>query len=152
MNLSFETILAYVKLPKVPLETQNLKQAIAKRAVKEKGNLPGTGLSVYGDVFHWLYQNGVRQIIEVTVDDLIATPHSDEIIETLSRFNIEILNWQKLDLCSETIVKAAPSVEELFLYSSGNNAVLRSWSCKHGLRELKKVGDQKSPIYLRKKN
>jgi hypothetical protein len=42
-------------------------------------------------------------------------------------------------MCSATIKRAAPNVRHVSLYASGNNAVLRSWSCKEGLAELKKV-------------
>ena len=73
------------------------------------------------------------------MEDDDETPHSDEAIEELSVFNIEEWDWRKIDLCSEVIYKAAKKAEKVFLYSSGNNAVLRSWSGIDGLKRLEQV-------------
>jgi len=145
LNLKFDTILAYVDLPKAAPTLVSSTRAVT--AVKLEGNArvassnsSGKGLDLYKCVFKWLWGNGVRRILEVRVYDLGETPHKDQVIEEMLRpFNVEKWNWKKLDICSETILRAAPDVEEIFLYSSGNNAVLRSWSCKHGLAQLKNV-------------
>ena len=101
---------------------------------------PRKGLDHFKIIFDWLWDNGVRRILKVRVHDDGDTSHSDEIIEnTLNRFQVEVWDWKKFDLCSETIFKAAPDVREISLYSSGNNAILRSWSCEDGLAKLKKV-------------
>ena len=66
-------------------------------------------------------------------------PHSDEAIElALGSFKVEIWEWQKFDICSETIASAAPDVEQAHLYWSGNNAVLWGWSEAETLKRMKK--------------
>ena len=74
------------------------------------------------------------------MDDNKDPSHSDQIIEeSLKGFDVEVLDWFKFDLCSETILEAAPDVKEVHLYSSGNNAVLQAWSGCDGLKKLTKV-------------
>jgi len=46
---------------------------------------------------------------------------------------------RKSDLCTETIITAAPDTREVSLYWSGNNAVLRGWSEPGGLNLLTKL-------------
>lgn len=154
-HLKFESILQYVKLPRLSVEPRLLEEEIDgpvetggseevdaseeiyRSLLKSK---PRKGLDDFKIIFDWLWKNGVRRILEVVVDDDRDIPHSDEIIEkALQKFHVEVWRWKKFDLCSETIFKAAPDVRKISLYSNGNNAVLRSWSCKDGLAKLKKV-------------
>lgn len=104
----------------------------------------------------WLRQKkGVKKIIKLTVDDR-REPHRDEDIEEAvggwddrqgknepSRsFDVEILDWRKLDLCPVTISRAAPNVRELHLQWSGSNSVLFGWSdtqCLPKLPLLRKI-------------
>ena len=94
--------------------------------------------------FDWLHKDmGVEKILKVIVDDM-EKPHGDEAIEeaiggtgTLKHsFDVEILEWRKVDLCPETIRRAAPNVTELHLEWSGSNSVLRGWSDPDGLPKL----------------
>ena len=90
--------------------------------------------------FDFLWRKGVRRIIKLIVDDTREPSHSDETIEkAIVRFEVELLDWRKTDLCNETIVKGAPHVEQVWLYWSGNNAVLRGWSEPEGLVRLAKL-------------
>jgi hypothetical protein len=99
------------------------------------------GLTDSKIVFNWLAKNGVKKIIRVIVLDDGDVAHSDEAIEEcLTPFKIEVWDWKKPDICSETIFQAAPGVRVVHLYCTGNNAVLRSWSGNEGLAKLKKVG------------
>ena len=84
-------------------------------------------------------KKGVRKIIELVVYDDQTPPHKDSVIASLGIFDIENFNWKKLDLCTETIFQAAPNANKIVLYSSGNNAVLRSWSAMDGLARFPKV-------------
>jgi len=99
------------------------------------------GLTDANIVFQWLWDNGVRRIFKVIVIDDGEIPHSDQAIEdALKPFKIEIWDWKKIDICSETIVRAAEDCARIvYLYSSGNNAVLRGWSSESGLVKLKLV-------------
>lgn len=90
-------------------------------------------------IFDLLRIRGVRKIIMVIVIDDGEIPHGDDVIEELERFDVEELDWRKGDLCSSVILKAAKNATKLFLYSSGNKAVLRSWSGSDGLNKLLKV-------------
>jgi hypothetical protein len=84
--------------------------------------------------FDWLWGKGVRRIIKVIVDDLGHPPHSDEAIEkALKPFDIEILDWRRLDLDSVTLETIGKSLREVHLQWSGRNTVLRSWSEVEGL-------------------
>ncbi|KAK6515991.1 hypothetical protein TWF281_004581 [Arthrobotrys megalospora] len=60
---------------------------------------------------------------------------------------IEIWDWRKFDICSDTIQQAAPGVRLLHLYSSANIAVLKGWACEDGLRALKKLQAIRVTIY-----
>ena len=95
----------------------------------------------YVKVFNWLRKRGgVRKVLEANIEDDETEPHCDEAIEiALQGLDVEILNWKKLDLCSDVLWNAARDVKELFLYSSANNDVLRSWSSMDGLGRLRKV-------------
>ena len=69
-----------------------------------------------------------------------ADCHSDEVIErALSPFEVIVWNWKRYDICSNTILTAAPNVQKLYLYSKGNSAVLLGWSGEDGLKKLKDV-------------
>ena len=48
-------------------------------------------------------------------------------------------DWRKPDLSVEVVAFAAPDVIELNLYWSGNQAILRAWSCPEGIPRLKKL-------------
>ncbi|RSL99034.1 hypothetical protein CEP52_010008 [Fusarium oligoseptatum] len=88
-------------------------------------------------IFQWLRHQGVTKILRVSVQDRQHKPHSDQSIRwSLKGMGVEILDWNKLDICPRTIRKAAPAVRDLTLYCSGNNAVLGSWMAPGGLAKL----------------
>lgn len=105
----------------------------------------------YVKVFNWLRKKGgVRKVLEANIEDDETEPHCDEAIEAaLKGLDVEILNWKKLDLCSDVLWNAARDVKELFLYSSANNDVLRSWSAEDGLGRLPKVIIRKPSLQLK---
>ena len=94
-------------------------------------------------LFEFLRKKKVRRIVRLIVADRDKIAHSDEAVEIALRgFEVEIWDWQKFDICTETIASAAPDVEEIHLYWSGNNAVLRGWSDEEvieRMKELKKI-------------
>jgi hypothetical protein len=162
-HLTFEDTLQYVALPKLRIEDPNRDNdhvflstlspsstSISDRQDKtNKDLLPDPtkppprdrfGLTDAKIIFQWLRDHGVRRIFKVIVIDDGEIPHSDQAIEeALRRFDIETWDWKKFDICSETIVRAAEHVKIVYLYSSGNNAVLRGWSCEEGLVKLAMV-------------
>lgn len=71
--------------------------------------------------------------MKVTMEDS-NKPHSDEAIEKcLERFEVESLDWQKVDLCPEVIVRVGSHLRDITLHWSGHNAVLRGWGEPQGL-------------------
>ena len=147
----FENILRYVHFPEVHLEKLSIEanpgneiEHIPKKQGQRKSynsNDEGIGRKDLKVIFDSLRNHcKVKKIIKVRVDDNKDSSHSDQTIEeSLKDFNVEVLDWFKFDLCSETILEAAPNVKEVHLYSSGNNAVLRAWSSCDGLKKLTKV-------------
>ena len=93
--------------------------------------------------FEWLHKDHhppVEKIIRVVADDLGNEPHSDESIEeVLAPFQVEELDWRKMDICPMTLRRIGDQLRVLYLYWGGNNAVLRSWSEPDGLPRLKKL-------------
>ncbi|PQE17717.1 hypothetical protein CJF31_00005438 [Rutstroemia sp. NJR-2017a BVV2] len=136
-NRRFNKILRYVSLPQASVSLEIVDDA------KSKSSPPR-----YQEnrlfYFDWLHsEKGVEKILKVTVDDM-EKPHRDEDIEDAiggmgslkHSFDVEILEWRKLDLCPKTIKGATPNVRELHLEWSGNNSVLRGWSAIDGLPSL----------------
>ncbi|KAH0558881.1 hypothetical protein GP486_004487 [Trichoglossum hirsutum] len=133
-HLDFEEILQYVALPRLSVEKDTSLDPKPKTRPERKG------LTDFKLIFDWLRDKKVKRIIKVNVQDDREIAHSDEVIENaLQSFDVEVWQWKKIDICIETIARAAPNVKEVFLYSSGNNAVLRGWADTRGLRTLKKL-------------
>ncbi|KAF1957730.1 subtilisin-like protein [Byssothecium circinans] len=81
---------------------------IPPRDPPREGEFDGKGRRDVQKFFEWLSGKKVSNIIKVTVRDKDGVPHSDESIEeSLCRFSIEILDWQKIDLCPQVIRTAA---------------------------------------------
>ena len=96
-------------------------------------------------LFEFLREKQVKRIIRVIVADRDRDAHSDVAVEiALSCFNVEIWDWQKFDICTETIASAAPDAQEIHLYWSGKNAVLWGWSDREVLKRMKEL----KKIYL----
>lgn len=93
-------------------------------------------------IFKYLERKKVKHIIEAVVPDCMVHPHANKsIISALRPFNIRRLKWRKLDLGVKTIALAAPEVEVLTLYSSGDRDVLSQWVNFDGLCQLSQVVD-----------
>lgn len=92
------------------------------------------GLSDLIAVFDWLRRNNVTKIIRVMVIDDGDPSHSDKsIVKALEGFDVEQWDWKRLDLCTDVIWRSTSVVQEISLYSTGNNAVLRGWASPQGL-------------------
>lgn len=66
-------------------------------------------------------------------------------------------DWQRPDLSIDVIRQAAPDVQHLVLYWSGNQSILRGWASEEGIprlctpadkSELKTVTIQAAPVSL----
>ncbi|KAF3059759.1 putative intracellular serine protease protein [Daldinia childiae] len=140
-HIRFDDILQHVEVPHIIIEgNDSLPNTPKLRDYSAKTDLGGNGRADLVFIFRWLRSKGVQTIIQVIVDDLGSTAHGDESIEkALSGFGVEIWNWKKRDLCSEVIINTAPNVQVVYLYWSGNNAVLRGWCDEGGLKKLKEL-------------
>ncbi|KAI0837188.1 subtilisin-like protein [Hypoxylon sp. FL0890] len=89
-------------------------------------------------IFRWLREcKGVERVFQVHVDDCRHYPHSEEDIEaSLTGLGVRELDWQRVDLSVRSVWAAAGDVEKLWLYSSGNLAVLDHWFGENGIRIL----------------
>ena len=87
-------------------------------ARRRNGPDTGAGRKDMVTFFNWLGKKGVTNIIKVIVEDRKGTPHSDEaIIAALENFNVEILDWRKIDLDPKAIQEACvnSAIRELHL-------------------------------------
>ncbi|PNP50184.1 hypothetical protein THARTR1_09173 [Trichoderma harzianum] len=145
--LNFETVLAYVNLPSFPASRPKVEQEPLRskrkrqnRSAQHPEQLLGRGRRDFLLVFEWLREQGVKKILRVTANDDINPGHGDEVIEqALKTFDVETWDWRRSDICSETIISAAPNAKIVHIYSSGNNSALREWSAPDGLVRLEKL-------------
>ncbi|PYI33496.1 hypothetical protein BP00DRAFT_117362 [Aspergillus indologenus CBS 114.80] len=137
--LCFEDTLQYVALPH--LELTKKVQSVDSRFARVRSLLPdGEGRRDMVFMFDFLRKKGVSRILRVIVDDTTSPAHSDEAIEqALGGFRVEVWDWRKIDISIDTIISVALDVREVYLYWSGNNAVLRGWSDHGGLAQLKSL-------------
>jgi len=98
-------------------------------------------------IFKHLADCKVKHILKVVVPDCTIHSHSNrDIIDALKPFAIENLDWRKVDLGVTTIRMAAPEIETLKLYSSGNRDVLSNWIDTNGLAQFPKVDARGYPV------
>jgi hypothetical protein len=143
-GFKFDDVLQYVKFGHIELDR---KLPRSRRQGQVSDPSPGEGREDIACFFDWLRKTKkVSNIIKVTVEDRVGTPHSDEAIErALAAFNVEILEWRKVDIDPQAIWSACrttdqtPVLRELHLWWSGNNAILRAWSETDGLGKLPRL-------------
>lgn len=141
----FYPVLRHVALPPLKIKPLSSAMSSTKRA---EYSFQYTDQLLF---FEWLQiKMKVKKIFKVIVDDT-DTPHRDEEIinvlagkgtrgrAKLQSFDVEILDWRKMDLCPIVVQSAAPNLRELHLRWGGSNAVLRGWSEPEGLPKLKQL-------------
>ncbi|OTB14237.1 hypothetical protein K445DRAFT_319408 [Daldinia sp. EC12] len=139
--LEFNKILAYVELD---IRPQPIQKEVSLETRNEQ-EIWGKDSQALRATFKWLKKKNVEQIVKLVVKDNPDRNCSDETIEAcLDDFDVRYLDWNKADLCIDTIRKKAPNVAHLWLHSSGSNTVLWSWSDSSGLRSLPKL----TQVYL----
>lgn len=148
-KVKFEDTLKYVAFPKIQVHPRPvLPGPVLSDSTENLREVTGKGLFDMMFFFDWLRRKKVKRILKVTVDDLAEPAHSDEAIENALRgFEVEILDWRKVDLCPETIYRSSPNLKEVYLRWSGNNVVLRAWSELDGLKKLNDL----THVYLHEK-
>ncbi|KAI0099322.1 hypothetical protein GGR51DRAFT_396279 [Nemania sp. FL0031] len=139
-HMHFDNVLRYVAFNKVELHSPPSRdtQLLAKKSTLQPR--PGRGRADLTFFFNWLRNKHVEHILRVIVEDSPERPHSDKAIETcLKHFQVESLEWRKLDICPETLFNACRVVNHLHLWWSGNRAILRAWSEPEGLAKLENL-------------
>ena len=140
--MQFESVLQYVAFPNLQIKKNTPRSPMGKQVDQD-----GSGRDDMTVLFEFLRDKKVKRIVRIIVADRDRDrdAHSDAAVENALRgFNVEIWDWQKYDICTETIANAAQDVEEIHLYWSGKNAVLWGWSDKEVLKRLKEL----KKIYL----
>ncbi|KAF2802521.1 subtilisin-like protein [Mytilinidion resinicola] len=133
-GLDFESTLASVQLP-------DISQARDRKLHQEVIDL----LTKLRRPF------GVEKIVSLTVWDNPFHPMSDLVIaESVRLYQIEELNWCKLDLDLDVLKNRATSLRKLCLYSSGNWGILYHWLSPEGLASTEhfRNGDRASDAHL----
>lgn len=136
-SLEFEDILQYVHIPRHPFSSKPNGAILDDKttADAEMATL-GVGRQDFKFIFDLLQKKGIQKIVKVIVEDDEIYPHRDDIIEELQHFQVEYLDWDKVDISSVVLRKAIPLARKVHLWSSGNHSVLRDWSSFDGLNRL----------------
>ncbi|KAL6229846.1 hypothetical protein BDW75DRAFT_249236 [Aspergillus navahoensis] len=161
----FGDILSYVRIPVTtqirapqPQSPNQERKTYGKHQGSAKNNQsseenPHPGRQCLTRVFDSLYDAGVRTIIRLEVNDMETPHHTDAAIERAitgadslgletprnggpNPIMIETWDWQRPDLSIDVIRQAAPQVEHLILYWSGNQTILRGWASEEGIPRL----------------
>ncbi|KAK4080975.1 hypothetical protein Trihar35433_2080 [Trichoderma harzianum] len=110
-RLTFDNVLQYVTLPRVTVDVTGRLADIEREAEEESGlrQIGALGRKDAKYFLDWLFDKGVRHIISLSVEDGGRSDekvHSDQVIqESLGRLIVEHLDWQKIDLDPETILR-----------------------------------------------
>ncbi|KHN95206.1 Peptidase S8/S53, subtilisin/kexin/sedolisin [Metarhizium album ARSEF 1941] len=136
MHVRLESVLKYVALPRLRVDTAlDPGDSRTSSCFGDEG-AGSRGRSDLLLVFEWLRRQGVGRIFKVSVEDDQDPPHSDAAIEAALRgFDVEIWDWKRPDLSADVICNSTAKASEIFLYSSGNNAVLAGWASPHTLSD-----------------
>jgi hypothetical protein len=130
--VQFESTLRYVQFPD--------RDHVSPNTDHSNPSIPRTEVPI---VLKWLREvKKVTTIVELNVPDSYIHPHSEETIENaIAQFDVQILNWRRLDVSVECVKVAARQVRSLSLYSSGNWAAIRHWTSSKGICELEFLRD-----------
>lgn len=139
--MKFKSAVEFVKMPywNPPLVIGTRMNGANENMVKPE--------MIISDPYPEIMGKKVANIFSVEVNDMGPQPHTNNAIRGALRgdtehprdFHIEVFDWKKFDLCAEVVFYTAPNAKEVYLYSSGNTAVLRGWASDPCLSKLKNV-------------
>ncbi|KAJ2902817.1 hypothetical protein MKZ38_000098 [Zalerion maritima] len=165
----FDDTLSYVSIPSFPFvpvkETPAPKRYTANQSSRrENAAKPPKGRQSLVPMFDKLHSLGVKKILRLQVDDTEYPAHTDEAIEKALTgsvrdplagdnpirrlIDIEAWDWRKFDLCSDVIQYAAPQVEKMHLYWSGNPTVLKGWASKDSIPKFYATNENLKTVVL----
>ncbi|KAK1843361.1 intracellular serine protease [Colletotrichum chrysophilum] len=119
---------------------ETLDPEFDKDSSKSPEELRDSSSRALKSVFSWLTgPKNVKRILKLVVEDNENFPCSErDVRECLDKLeDVRYLDWKRPNMSAPTLLKA-PNVVELWLYSTGINAVLSSWADKGGLQRLQK--------------
>ncbi|KAL7927983.1 WD40-repeat-containing domain protein [Trichoderma austrokoningii] len=112
----FEQVLKYVTFP----DLNGQPALMGSEAFKQDH-------SEVKDTLDWLRERGVEQVLSLSVDDRLHCPHDDkDVAVCVKNFGVRVLKWKKLDIYLKGFSDSL-LIEELHLYSSGNQSVHDQW-------------------------
>ncbi|KAM0344164.1 hypothetical protein ACHAPU_007886 [Fusarium lateritium] len=125
LKVEFESTLRYVDIP-IP----DFPEAEPERAT-------GTERSEARTVFEWLRnQKKVSGIYELRVRDSVFYPHNEQVIaQCLDGFDVEILDWMRVDMSVKPLLATCTKLKRLVLYAS-NWATLSYWTSEEVVKVL----------------
>lgn len=125
LKVEFESTLRYVDIP-IP----DLPEAQA-------GGMKNTDRSEARVILEWLRtKKEVTGIYELRVRDSLFFPHSEEAIaQCLNGFDVEILDWMRVDMSVKPLLNTCRNLKKLMLYA-GNWATLSYWTSKEAIDAL----------------
>ncbi|KAI8274112.1 hypothetical protein K4K60_010027 [Colletotrichum sp. SAR11_57] len=138
-NFAFMPTLAHVHLKVIPEpevdDMESLKMPKPRADWRDKSSEALEGL------FKWLTDTKkVKRILKLVVEDNEEFPCSETSVrKCLSMLqDIRYLDWRRPNISVRTLLEAKDMVE-VWLYSTGINAVLASWADQEGLQMLQKL-------------
>ncbi|KAL6355505.1 hypothetical protein LRP88_11099 [Fusarium phalaenopsidis] len=134
LKVEFESTLRYVDIP------------IPDFPEAQAGGMTDTERSEAKVILEWLRtKKEVSGIYELRVRDSLFFPHSEEVIaQCLHGFDVEMLDWMRVDMSAKPLLKTCRNLKKLMLYAS-NWATLSYWTSEEvmdalsGFSELKEV-------------
>jgi len=123
LSVNFESTLSFVDIPVPDLP---LARATTPVGVPIRDEV----LKILG----WLHdENQVQGIYQLRVRDSLYIPHSEEVIQScLGEFDIEVLDWQRVDLSLKPLVGSCKNLKQLRLYAS-SWAALQYWTSREAV-------------------
>ncbi|KAM6511355.1 hypothetical protein FALCPG4_016359 [Fusarium falciforme] len=134
LKVEFESTLRYVDIP------------IPDFPEAQASGMKNTERSEAKVIMEWLRtKKEVTGIYELRVRDSLFFPHSEEAIaQCLHGFDVEMLDWMRVDMSAKPLLKTCRNLKKLMLYA-GNWATLSYWTSEEaidalsGFPELKEV-------------
>ncbi|KAJ4187362.1 hypothetical protein NW767_012275 [Fusarium falciforme] len=125
LKVEFESTLRYVDIP------------IPDFPEAQAGGMKNTERSEAKVIMEWLRtKKEVTGIYELRVRDSLFFPHSEEAIaQCLHGFDVEILDWMRVDMSAKPLLKTCRNLKKLMLYA-GNWATLSYWTSEEAIDAL----------------
>ena len=125
LTVDFETTLRYVDIPIPPFPQADVDYLFIPERLEASL------------VLKWLRDSKkVSGIYELRVRDSLYLPHTEEVIaQCLKEFNVEVLDWMRIDISINPLKQTCPLLKRLTLYVS-NWANLSYWVSGNGYEQL----------------